>query len=218
MQKRIMVWWALTLIAWCSSEAWATPTHQGTTGRTVLTKQAKHPNPSNAFPRKTTSDVVRRLRLAQNQDNANQSKEDEIPGGRWPVGAWVLEGVGAAVVVGGAVCFALSAGRMTDRDQKIKEANADIKNNGFSDVSAAAVKKAEDEAIALNTAGWVVTGVGVALVLVGAIWMFVHRPPQAKYVRRDLPKIPNVPTLANQPSRFAQGTAPPALLFRSQIP
>ncbi len=220
MHKKTIVGWMFALIAWCSSEAWAKPIVQ-TVGNNKAyshqkerTERAAKPNRSNEAP---SHEIVRRLRLAQSQGDSKQNKDEEIPGGQWPIGAWVLEGVGAAVVVGGLVCFAISAGRMTDRDRKIKEANEDIKNNGFSDVSASAVKQAEDEAIVLDRVGWIVTGVGVGLVLVGAIWMFVHRPPQPKYVRRDLPTLPNSPTWGHLRTSSPRDAAPPALLFRSSM-
>ncbi|MCK6510079.1 hypothetical protein L6R29_08945 [Myxococcota bacterium] len=220
MQKRMIVGWMIALIAWCSSEAWAKPTAQ-TLGNNKAyshqTERAERAARSNGSKEAQGHEIVRRLRLAQSQGDSKQNKDEEIPGGQWPVGAWVLEGVGAAVVIGGLVCFSLSAGRMTDRDRKIKEANEDIKNNGFSDVSASAVKQAEDEAITLGTVGWIVTGVGVGLVLVGAIWMFVHRPPQPKYVRRDLPTLPNAPTWGHLRTSSPRDAAPPALLFRSSM-
>ncbi|MCB9637458.1 MAG: hypothetical protein H6728_10000 [Myxococcales bacterium] len=212
---RMAGWVFLAGLVFFSSEARAVPV-KNTTNSSVTQQRHRAASPSQKLlSQKEQQRLLGKRLLAQAEDNNQKGQADPIPGGNWPVGAWVLEGLGAAIVAGGLVCFALSAGRLTTRDKLIKEANEDIKNNGVSDVSAADVKSAEDDGIALNTAGWIVTGVGVGLVVVGAIWMFVHQPPKAKYVRRDGSSPAGSPTMAGFARPLSKGGPAPAVLLRA---
>jgi hypothetical protein len=156
--------------------------------------------------------IAQALCLEARSINAKQAMCEitaPIQGGAWPTGAWVLEGVGVAVAIVGIIFFALSAGSQTTRDRKISQASEEIKNTGVSKVSAKEVKMLEDEAIAFNTTGWVVTAVGTAIFLVGVVWMFAHKPPQAKYV---LQQRPEASPLAQYP---LQQTHAPTLLLQA---
>ena len=95
---------------------------------------------------------------------------------QWPTGAWILEGVGIIMITGGIVCLGLSAGQLTLRDQLINQAKTDFGDRGRTEVQATEIQAAENNGVGLDAAGWIVGGVGMGLLVVGAVWMFSHRP------------------------------------------
>lgn len=86
-----------------------------------------------------------------------------------PAAAWVIEGVGAVAFALGFVGLAIGYGNIVRRDQLVEEAV-----NGYGGL-ATEIKALEDSGVILATLGWIVGGVGVVMMAVGAIWIVSHK-------------------------------------------
>jgi len=99
--------------------------------------------------------------------DANVSKSSDKPA--TPTAAWVIEGLGGVLVVGGFVFMALGWGKVTQR--KDLEGKKDQEA-----VKATEIRALEDDAIWMTTTGYVVAGVGAVAMIIGAIWILSHDP------------------------------------------
>jgi tetratricopeptide (TPR) repeat protein len=90
---------------------------------------------------------------------------------RWPVGAWVMTGVGGASVIAGAVMLGLYSGAVSELQRP--ENCAPRAGGGFDCEPAAA--SIRDRASAFGTAGAVALSAGGAMVVGGLVWAFAGR-------------------------------------------
>lgn len=123
------------------------------------------------------------------------SKSKREREGRFPTGAWVVESVGAVLSGVGFVMIGLGYGSITRRDQLYKQSQQGQK------IEARDIRSFEDTGIALATAGWISAGIGLAAMVTGVVWLFVHRRPYSEVSLPNEKKapvslVPPVPTSA----------------------
>ena len=101
------------------------------------------------------------------QSEQEVKKKQPLPA--TPTAAWVIEGLGGITVAAGFTFLGLGYGTLNKRDRLYKE-----------NANATEVLEAEDQAIFLSTTGWIVTSIGLAAMIGGAIWILTYDPTPSR--------------------------------------
>ena len=107
--------------------------------------------------------------LAKNSKQADISLSNSP---QVPQTAWVIEGTGAVLMGLGFISITAGYSFIGRRDQLVQEAE-----RGQNSL-ATEVRENEDIGTTLLTVGWVVGGIGVTGMLIGAIWLVTYSPPK----------------------------------------
>ncbi len=121
-----------------------------------------------------------------------------------PKAAWLIEGTGAVLMGIGFISITAGYSFIGRRDQLIKDAERG------GDSPATEVRETEDTGMTLLTVGWIVGGVGVTAMLVGAAWIIFHSPPEETTATKVASKKVLIPSPL-PPSKTAQ------VLFKSDL-
>ena len=105
-------------------------------------------------------------------DFARSDAEDRRPLREDSVAPWVLVGVGATVVIGGAVGLALGA----DARDDVRAMKGDARGGVVFDTTRAEAQERSDDARLFTTIGWVGVGVGAVVLAVGSGWLLAQEP------------------------------------------
>ncbi len=143
------------------------------------------------------------IRVAQaNASHHAAVKQSSAPKTTFPTAAWTVESIGA--VLGAVGVIAIGFGTSFLNESKNLEKKA-INSTKLEDVpTAQEVKSQQDTGTGLIVGGWVVAGVGVTVMVVGAIWLLAHKPKSAplppmnqgaKQTRQSSLLLPNSTTL-----------------------
>ncbi len=136
---------------------------------------------------------LKRVRVAQADTNANVVQKSKAPANDFPTGAWTLESLSAAVAGVGFVFVGVGVSFLTRRDQLLGQASEP--NRKPEDVpSATEIRSLEDTGTGMLIGGWIATGVGLAGMVVGAIWLLAHKPSKT-----DLPPLKSAKGKVSQP-------------------
>ncbi|TNE50870.1 MAG: hypothetical protein EP343_06890 [Deltaproteobacteria bacterium] len=138
----------------------------------------------------------KRVRVAQANTNANVVQKSKAPANNFPTGAWTLESLSAAVAGAGFVFVGVGVSFLTRRDQLLGQASEP--NRKPEDIpSATEIRSLEDTGTGMLVGGWIATGVGLAGMVIGAIWLLAHKPSNT-----DLPPLKEGSAKGQAPQPF----------------
>lgn len=124
---------------------------------------------------------------AQTPSSSSLTEQPKEP--HFAHGGWVMEGVGAVVVVAGTVLLALGYGSFSDAEQLREDNPGGEKNDEANSI--------DSTGTALTAAGWIALGVGIATLAGGSIWLIAKRTKKANSSKTSgtasLPPAPKTP-------------------------
>ena len=118
------------------------------------------------------------------------------PKSAFPAAAWAVESVGAVLGALGFVAVGVGTSFLNERNNLESDA---VRSSELKDVpNAKDVKQNQDIGMGMIVGGWVTAGVGVTMMVVGAIWLLTHKPKSSQ----PLPKIDSSSSQSFTPLSF----------------